>query len=80
MTRRSTLRLGSRQHRAGTPSTPVPLPGLPTDNSTVDAARYRVEWFNLQQLQSAGLATETRGEPKRVRGEDRERRTIDDGQ
>jgi hypothetical protein len=26
---------------------------------TVDAASYRVEWFNLQQLQHAGLATET---------------------
>jgi uncharacterized protein DUF6152 len=34
-------------------------PHIVIDLRTVDETSYRVEWFNLQQLQNAGLATET---------------------
>jgi hypothetical protein len=34
-------------------------PHIVINLKTVDAASYRVEWFNLPQLQSAGLATGT---------------------
>jgi hypothetical protein len=34
-------------------------PHIVIDLKTADATTYRVEWFNLQQLQSAGLAPET---------------------
>jgi hypothetical protein len=34
-------------------------PHIVIDLKAVDATTYRVEWFNLPQLQNAGLATET---------------------
>ena len=34
-------------------------PHIVIDLKTVDAKSYRVEWFNLPQLQNAGLGTET---------------------